>query len=392
MNILYIAWRYIAYNKAKSLTLITCISLIGFIPLALEALLDKTEQQFLSRSNSTPLLLGKKGSALDLTMSTLYFSDATPEYISIQALNEVSAYDLAKTIPIYVRFNAREFPIVGTSIEYFKFRNLSLQSGRLFAVLGECVIGSKVADKLGLKINDHIISSPENAFDLAGIYPLKMKVVGIVNQSFTADDLAVFADLKTTWVIQGLGHGHEDLNKIEDNNLIINRDDKNIIANAKVVQFNEITDSNIGQFHFHGDLGNYPISSIILVPNGEKASALLQGKYIEKDSLYQSIRPTKVVQSLLKNIFQIQNVINIIILIVGISTSLAISLVFILSIRLRQQEIKTITYLGCNKLTVASLLISEIVIIILTSALICVISLYVLNHFSHDLVRILFVQ
>lgn len=392
MNILYIAWRYIAYNKAKSLTLITCISLIGFIPLALEALLDKTEQQFLSRSNSTPLLLGKKGSALDLTMSTLYFSDATPEYISIQALNEVSAYDLAKTIPIYVRFNAREFPIVGTSIEYFKFRNLSLQSGRLFAVLGECVIGSKVADKLGLKINDHIISSPENAFDLAGIYPLKMKVVGIVNQSFTADDLAVFADLKTTWVIQGLGHGHEDLNKIEDNNLIINRDDKNIIANAKVVQFNEITDSNIGQFHFHGDLGNYPISSIILVPNGEKASALLQGKYIEKDSLYQSIRPTKVVQSLLKNIFQIQNVINIIILIVGISTSLAISLVFILSIRLRQQEIKTITYLGCNKLTVASLLTSEIVIIILTSALICVISLYVLNHFSHDLVRILFVQ
>ena len=392
INILYIAWRYIVHNKIKSITLVACISLIGFLPLALEVLLNETEEQFLSRADYTPLLIGAKGSALDLTMSSLYFSDSSPEHISMQALQEATAYNLANTIPIYSRFHAREFPIVGTSIDYLKFRNLSLKSGRFFAVLGECVVGSKVADKLNLNVGESLISSPENAFDLAGVYPLKMKVVGILNQNYTADDLAIFVDLKTAWVIQGLGHGHEDLEKIEDQSVIIDRNEKGVIANAKVVQFNEITDSNIAEFHFHGDLEKYPITSVVLIPNDEKSSAILQGRYIEEESRYQIVRPTTVIESLLENIFRIQNVINAIILIVGIATILAIVLIFILSLRLRQQEIKTITHIGCNKLTIASLLSTEIIIILLTSALLCGILLIAVNLLSHDLVRILFIQ
>ena len=68
---------------------------------------------------------------------------------------------------------------------------------------------AEVARELELRPGDSIISSPENAFDLAGVYPLKMKVTGILEKSHTSDDLAVFVDLKTAWVIQGLGHGHE---------------------------------------------------------------------------------------------------------------------------------------------------------------------------------------
>ena len=392
MDILYIAWRYIAHNKIKSITLVACISLIGFLPLALEVLLNETERQFLARSNATPLLVGAKGSALDLTMSSLYFSDASPEFITMHALEEAANYNLANTIPIYARFYARKFPIIGTSIDYFSFRNLQPDSGRLFAVLGECVIGSRVAKELNVTVDDNLISSPETAFDLAGIYPLKMKIVGILNQSYTADDLAIFVDLKTAWVIQGLGHGHEDLENIEDESVIINRNEKGVIANAKVMQFNEITDSNITEFHFHGDLGKYPITSVALIPNNDKSSAILQGRYINEESSYQIVHPTTVIESLLENIFRIQNVINAIILFVGFATFLAIILIFILSLRLRQQEIKTITYIGCNKLTVASLLFTEIFIIILISTLICGVLLFITKHFSHDLVRILFVQ
>lgn len=392
MDILYIAWRYIAHNKIKSITLVACISLIGFLPLALEIILNETEQQFLSRSNTTPLLVGAKGSALDLTMSSLYYSDASPKFISMQAMEQAISFKLADAIPIYTRFHARDFPIIGTSLDYFNFRNLQLDSGRLFAVLGECVIGNRIAKKLNLRVGDNLVSSPENAFDLAGVYPLKMKIVGILNQSYTADDLAIFVDLKTAWVIQGLGHGHEDLKYIEDESVIIDRNEKGVIANAKVMQFNEVTDSNIAEFHFHGDLEKYPITSVALVPNDDKSSAILQGRYINEESSYQIVRPTTVIESLLDNIFRIQNVINAIILIVGFATVLAIVLIFILSLRLRQQEIKTITHIGCNKLTVASLLLTEIFIIILISTLICGVLLFITKHFSYDLVRILFVQ
>ena len=391
MDTLYIAWCYIAHNKIKSTTLVACISLIGFLPLALEVLLNETERQFLTRSNATPLLVGAKGSALDLTMSSLYFSDASPELISMHALEEAANYNLANTIPIYARFHARDFPIIGTSIDYFNFRNLQTNSGRLFAVLGECVIGNRVAKELNVTVGDDLISSPETAFDLAGIYPLKMKIVGILNQSYTADDLAIFVDLKTAWVIQGLGHGHEDLENIEDESVIIDRNEKSVIANAKVMQFNEITDSNIAEFHFHGDLGKYPITSVALIPNDDKSSAILQGRYINEESSYQIVHPTSVIESLLENIFRIQNVINAIILFVGFATFLAIVLIFILSLRLRQQEIKTITHIGCNKSTVVSLLFTEIFIIILISTLICGMLLFITKHFSYDLVRIFLV-
>ena len=43
---------------------------------------------------------------------------------------------------------------------------------------------------------------PENLFDIAGVYPLKMEVVGILEATHTSDDLGIFVDLKTAWIIQ----------------------------------------------------------------------------------------------------------------------------------------------------------------------------------------------
>ena len=205
---LYIAWKYISFNKIKTITLVGCITLISFLPMALQLLLDESERQLMSRAVSTPLVVGSKGSALDLVMNTIYFGDEVPELITIAASDRVMDTDLALAIPVYARFRARGNPIVGTTLDYFDFRGLKITEGRQMAVLGDCVVGAKVAKGLHLKPEDSLVSSPETLFDLAGIYPLKMKVVGVLEKSHTSDDLAVFVDLKTAWVIQGLGHGH----------------------------------------------------------------------------------------------------------------------------------------------------------------------------------------
>ena len=83
---------------------------------------------------------------------------------------------------------------------------------------------------MGLGVGDYVISSPESVFDLAGVYPLKMPVVGVLAPSFSPDDEAVFVDIKTTWVIQGLGHGHQNLNSRESIGQILKRDGDNIVA------------------------------------------------------------------------------------------------------------------------------------------------------------------
>jgi putative ABC transport system permease protein len=93
-------------------------------------------------------------------MNTLYFDDEVPELITVAASNSVMDSDLALPIPVYARFQARGNPIVGTTLDYFDFRGLRIAKGRQLAVLGDCVLGAKVADSLDLKPGDSLVSSP----------------------------------------------------------------------------------------------------------------------------------------------------------------------------------------------------------------------------------------
>lgn len=388
----YIAWKYISFNKIKTATLIACITLISFLPWALQLLLDESERQLMSRAVSTPLVIGAKGSSLDLVMNTLYFGDEVPELITLAASERVDTTDLALPIPVYVRFKTRGNPIVATTLDYFNFRNLNIASGRTLSVLGDCVVGAKVAESLALKPNDSLISSPESLFDLAGVYPLKMKVVGTLEKSHTTDDLAVFVDLKTAWVIQGLGHGHQDVTRIKDPTLIYKRTESNVAATAKLYHYAEITKENIESFHFHGNLGKYPISAVIAVPFDEKSGTLLRGRYLSKEELQQIVKPEVVIDGLLQNIFRIKNVLDAVISVVTLATILAIVLVFALSLRLRQREIQTIFKLGCSRLTIARLLAAEIFLIVTISGILCSVMIFFVNTSANSLVRMLFIR
>jgi putative ABC transport system permease protein len=368
------------------------VTLIAVLPLSLELLLDESERQLLSRAETTPLVLGAKGSALELVMNSLYFDDEVPELVSMAAAEQVADSGLALPIPLYVRFQARRFPIVGTALDYFDFRGLEVARGRQLALLGECVLGAEVADRLGLSPGDTLLSSPETVFDLAGVYPLKMKVVGVLKRSHSADDLAVFVDLKTSWIIQGLVHGHEDVTRSRDASVIMERSEGNVMASPKLVQYTEITAQNIDSFHFHGDPAEYPITALIAVPHDTKSGTRLRGRYLDRLSTLQIVQPGEVIDGLLQNIFRIKSVLDAVILVVGIATVLALILVFALSLRLRQGEIDTIFKLGCSRLTIARLLAAEIGIIGIMSGLLCAGLILIASHYSNDLVRTLFIQ
>ncbi len=388
----YVAWKYVSFNRGKTATLVACITLILFLPLALQLLLHESERQLLSRAVSTPLVVGAKGSALDLAMNTLYFGDEVPKLISMEAADQVMDTGMALPIPLYVRFRARGAPIVGTTLDYFDFRGLKVAEGSHLTMLGDCVVGASVAERLGVKPGDSLLSSPENLFDLAGIYPLKMKVAGVLRKSHTSDDLAVFVDLKTAWVIQGLGHGHEDLKKADDPQVILKKDETNITASPKLYHYTEITGANLGSFHFHGDLSSYPITAVIAVPHDTKAGTILRGRYLSGEETDQIVRPKEVIDGLLQNIFRIKNVLDAVISLVALAMMLAIVLVFALSLRLRQKEIGTIFKLGCSRLTIARLLAAEIFIIVLSSGAICGALMLVVNLMANDLVRKLFIR
>ena len=211
MNALYLAFSYLRYHWARSLVLVIATALILFVPVATQILLSTSQTSLVARGEATPLLLGNRGSRLDLTMAALYFSDERPDPMAMREVDVIWDSNLALPIPVHTAFSSGGFRIVGTTLDYFEFRDLALADGRGLSFLGEAVIGAQVAQDLGKGMGDVLVSAPENLFDLDGVYPLEMPIVGVLAPTNTPDDQAIFVDIKTAWVIQGIGHGHEDV-------------------------------------------------------------------------------------------------------------------------------------------------------------------------------------
>jgi putative ABC transport system permease protein len=258
---------------------------------------------------------------------------------------------------------------VGTSLEYFSFRDLGLAQGRMMGMLGECVIGANVAARESVGVGDSLVSSPETVFDIAGVYPLKMTIMGVLEPNGSADDDAIFVDFKTTWVIQGLGHGHQDLVEPAAAAGVLNRKEGLVTANASVVQYAEITPENVAQFHFHGATGNFPLNSVIVVPPDDKSGALLRGRYQDNDQGMQMIVPSSVLNDLLDTVFTVQNYIILGLAILSLATIAVITLVFLLSQQLRKGEFHTLSRIGASKAYIATLIASEIGFVFIGSLL-----------------------
>jgi len=387
-DIAFLAWRYLAYHRAKTATLIGSIALILFLPAGLNVLVNQSAEEMTTRAEKTPLLVGAKGSPLELVLNSLYFESRSPVSTKFENLDRISDSGLAEAIPLHARFRSRKYPIVGTSLEYFDFRGLRIASGRMMAVLGECVVGAEVARDLEVGPGDFVRSSPEGIFDLAGVYPLRMPIAGVLEPMHSPDDRAVFTDLRTTWIIEGFGHGHQDLAAPEAASSVLARDGDRITANAAVVQYNQITPENIDSFHFHGDLSSYPLSTIIAVPNSEKARTLLLGRY-QNDDENQLVDPSSVMDQLLETVVTVREYVIAAVAIAGGATLLTTALVFLLSIRLRRREIDTMMKIGASKNTIRSVLISEIAAVLLFAGALAVGLTLAIGRFGSAAIRAL---
>ena len=387
----YLAMRYLLFYRVRSLTVVACLVLVAALPIGLDRILEESERQLTARAATTPLLVGSEGSSLDLVLNAVYFGGQTPDPISLAEIERIEETDLAYAIPIHSGSFSGGAPIIGTTVDYFEYRELSLAEGRSFAILGESVLGAGVASRLGLRPGDSLVSSPESVFDLAGAYPLKTSVVGVLEPSGTPDDLAVFVDLKTAWIMQGIGHGHQDLTRVQDPTLVIERDLNRVVASAKVVEYQEITESNRDSFHFHGDQSSYPLSAALVVPKDERAATLLLGRFVDGSLDAQLIRPRAVIGELMETIFRIKDILDLAVAIVGTAAMLALVLVFSLSFRLREQELRSNFEIGASRGTTVRLLAAELVLLTGASA-VCVMGvLFGLERFCSAIVRGLFV-
>lgn len=361
-----LAARYVMRHRMQSALLAGALGLVFALPMCLRVLITHAQHELRARAAATPQIVGTRGSALDLMMTALYFKRENLLPLSFGALTELRQNHSSTAIPLHVRYQAQGAPIVGTELEYFPFRGLHLAAGKQLSRLGDCVVGATLAQRRGLQPGGHVFSSPEQAFDMAGVYPLKMRVTGILTANGTPDDEALFVDLKTAWLIEGRSHGHDDLQK--DQSVVLKKeDDGNIVGNAAVRMFNEVTDANLASFHFHGDVSTYPLSAVILLPQDAKAEAMLAGQFARSKE-HQLIRPRDEMEALLTQLVRLEGFATSALLLTATAALLVTALVFALSFRLRQREFATLEDVGVSRLSLISVQVLEVLIVGLVAA------------------------
>ncbi|MEO1680930.1 MAG: hypothetical protein AAFU80_22510 [Pseudomonadota bacterium] len=355
MNALFLAAAYLRHHWVRSAILVFVTALLLAVPLAAQTLLRGAESRLTARAEATPLLIGARGSALDLVMTGLYFSEDRVIPITQADADAVWDSGLALPIPLHTGFSTNGARIVGTSLDYLEFRGLTLAQGRPFAVLGEAIAGATLADRLGLSPGGTLVSSPENLFDLDGTYPLQMDVTGVLSPTGTPDDEALFTDVKTAWVIAGIGHGHDD---------VVGADGQ---TPASITQFTRITPANIDSFHFHGDPGAYPLTAVIAVPHDQRAATILRGRYLEADAATQAVVPEDVVQSLVAQVFRIKSLLDAVMVLTGAAALAALGLALFLAWRLRAPEMLTALRLGARRGMIARLVLAETALVLVAA-------------------------
>ena len=387
-SIFYLALRYILFHRGKSAVLVLCMSLTVFAPLSVHLLIQEYDKRLLHRAAATPLVLGPKGNRFDIVLQALYFRRNRLEPVEYGVVTEVLEEGSALALPVHCRYTARDVPIVGTDMEYFRFRKLRCAVGRYPQILGEVVLGAEAAKSLGLGPGDTVLSDQRSLYDISRTLPLRLHVVGTLEATASADDFAMFTDVKTTWVIAGLGHGHQDLAATEGSEEILETDGKTIIANASLRPYIEITPETLDSFHFHGDMAEFPVSAVVMVPVSNRERTILTTRY-NASSRYQVLVPTAVLEELMGIVFKVRRFYDANFLLIALSTILFLTLVVLLSLRLRRNERRTLQKIGGSRWTLFCMQGAEYAILAGVSAALALVAGFVLILLAPGVAQVL---
>ncbi len=362
-GVLRLALQRVRYDRLRTWILAACIAVPIFIPVAAHVVTARFEAQLTRRADTTPLVLGARGNRFDLTLTALWFRAGELSVLPFSELEALNDHRSGVAIPLHVRFRARGRPVVGTSPEYFERRQLHAVRGGLPVRLGECVLGATAAQALHLGPGDTLFSDQREVYDIAKPPALKMHVCGVLGRRGTPDDDVVFVDVKTTWILEGLAHGHDAPERI-DPALVLGRTGKGrVLLSGALIEYNEVTPANAASFHYHVDSSHLPLSAVLFYPATAKAGTMEKAR-VNASKTYQMLAPSEVVQELLAFVLRVRALLDGLAFVLAACTALMTILVIVLSVRMRAREMETLHHIGCSRFAVIKLHAAEVALVV----------------------------
>lgn len=205
-----IAWKntwFKPLNTFLSIILLTAsVSIISILIL----LQKQFEEKFSSSMDNIDLVLGAKGSPLQLILSSVYQIDAPPGNISYtEAEAWMNKPMVESAVPLAYGDNYLGYKIVGTTENYTKHFDLKIQQGKPFSKDFEVVVGANIAANIDLKIGDTFFGTHGDAEEGEVHDHHAYKVVGILAPSGKVADNLILSNIESVWGMHDHEHEHE---------------------------------------------------------------------------------------------------------------------------------------------------------------------------------------
>lgn len=358
----FLAWRYLVWNRWRSLVLVLALAAAVVLPLGFRVVAANFRTELVRRATAAPWVVGERGSSVELVLHGLYFEAYEGRATAQGEFDRAGVREAGESVPLYIAHRAAGAPVVGTTLEYFEQMKLEIAQGRRFGRLGDAVLGAAVAQRLGLSVGDAVLTDSENRLNLAGAYPLKLRIVGVAAWNGSADDEAVFVDLRTAWVVSGIGHGHADVDP-QDPQQVLERRGNEVVASAAVTPYTEITEENVNSFHFHGEPSDFPLTAMLVWPEDRRAEDLLRGRFVGAEGRLQLASSRDAIERLIASVVKVQILLDAAGVFLVVISLAFLSLVVWLSYQLRATERMTLHRIGCSRSMVWRMQVAELAMI-----------------------------
>jgi putative ABC transport system permease protein len=234
MNLFALSWKNL-FSKPLSLALSLVLFALGVGLISLLLLVNRQlEEKFEKNLAGIDLVIGAKGSPLQLILSSMYHVDAPTGNIPIQEVRPFlnPRHPFIKTaVPLSLGDSYKGYRIVGTTSAFFQVYGAETGMGKMFEKPMEAVVGANVAEALGLSIGDSFFSSHGLLEELDMEHDhAAFRVTGILKPTGSAADQLILTAPQSIWQVHEHGSGDSHQHENDLSRPLMDFPDKDITA------------------------------------------------------------------------------------------------------------------------------------------------------------------
>ncbi len=356
MTILSLAWKNLT-NRPLSMLLTLVLFALGVGLTSLLLLLNKQlTDKFEKNLAGVDIVVGAKGSPLQLILANMYHIDAPTGNISLKSakpfLNPRHPL-IKKSVPLSLGDSYKTYRIVGTLHDFLGLYNAEIAEGALWNAPLEVVIGATVAERTGLKIGAKFVSN--HGLDEGGgeHEDASFKVVGILKPTGTVIDQLILTATQSIWAVHE--HAQAELAGEEHAEQVQPLPAPPPVASS-LAMTNEMTDDRTALLQADS---THQITSLLLQFKMRNVQTLNFQRNLNENTDMQAATPALEINRLYEMMGVGEKALRALALLIIIVSGLSIFIALFNSLKERQYELALMRVMGAGRSRLFLLIILE---------------------------------